>query len=405
VRYNSMHHGYTIRTADMPKLSDIRITDKTVKNAKPKDIAFDIRDATLRGFILKVQPTGSKAFYAEWSRGKRSRIGDAALITVTRAREIAAQRIADAKRGEIPQPQIRNSVPTLKKFIDTQYETWALTQQKSGAENVQRIRGAFAGFMNTRIDQLSAWSFEQWKAQRKNSGTAPATINRDLTMLRAALNNAVEWGELKSNPLASVKALKGADVKRVRYLSDDEEKRLMDALNQREATIQGDGRASTNNLVSIVKDVTYTDYLKPMVLLAINTGLRFGELTRLRWADISLTDAPMLTVQAAYAKTDKTRHIPLNKTARATLQAWKVQQADTSGLVFVTKTGHRVKNLRKAWLVVLVTANITDFKWHDLRHHFASKLVAAGVDLNTVRELLGHGSLDMTIRYAHLAPA
>ena len=78
-----MHHGYTIRTAVMPKLSDIRITDKTVKNAKPKDIAYDIRDATLRGFILKVQPTGSKAFYAEWGRGKRSRIGDAALITVT----------------------------------------------------------------------------------------------------------------------------------------------------------------------------------------------------------------------------------------------------------------------------------------------------------------------------------
>ncbi|NOR41687.1 MAG: tyrosine-type recombinase/integrase [Gammaproteobacteria bacterium] len=404
MRYNSMHHGCTIRTADMPKLSDIRITDKTVKNAKPKNIAYDIRDATLRGFILKVQPTGSKAFYAEWGRGKRSRIGDAALITVTRAREIAAQRIADAKRGEIPQPQIRNSVPTLKKFIDTQYETWALTQQKSGADNVQRIRGAFAGFMDTRIDQLSAWAFEQWKAQRKANGTAPATINRDLTMVRAAMNNAVEWGLIQTNPLTTVKALKGADVKRVRFLSDNEEKRLMTALNQREATIQGDSRASTNNLLPIANDVTFTDYLKPMVLIAMNTGLRFGELTRLRWIDISLTDAPMLTVQAGYAKTGETRHIPLNKIVRTTLQTWKAQQANTSGLVFVTKTGQRVKNLRKVWIGVLVTANIKNFKWHDLRHHFASKLVTAGADLNTVRELLGHGSLDMTLRYAHLAP-
>jgi integrase len=388
----------------MPKLSDTSITEKTVKNAKPKSIAYDIRDATLRGFILKVQPTGSKAFYAEWARGKRSRIGDAALITVTRAREIAAQRIADAKRGEIPQPQIRNSVPTLKKFIDTQYETWALTQQKSGADNVQRIRGAFAGFMDTRIDQLSAWAFEQWKAQRKANGTAPATINRDLTMVRAAMNNAVEWGLIQTNPLTTVKALKGADVKRVRFLSDNEEKRLMTALNQREATIQGDSRASTNNLLPIANDVTFTDYLKPMVLIAMNTGLRFGELTRLRWIDISLTDAPMLTVQAGYAKTGETRHIPLNKIVRITLQTWKVQQANTSGLVFVTKTGQRVKNLRKVWIGVLVTANIKNFKWHDLRHHFASKLVTAGADLNTVRELLGHGSLDMTLRYAHLAP-
>jgi integrase len=399
-----MHHGCTIKSIDMPKLSDIRITDKTVKNAKPKSIAYDIRDATLRGFILKVQPTGSKAFYAEWARGKRSRIGDAALITVTRAREIAAERIAAAKRGEIPQPQIRNSIPTLRKFIDSKYEAWALTQQKSGAENVQRIRGAFAGFMDTRIDQLSAWSFEQWKAQRKTSGTAPATINRDLTMLRAALNKAVEWGEFKTNPLDSVKALKGADVKRVRYLCNDEEKRFMAALDEREAVVRADKRASTNNLVSIASDVAFADYLKPMVLIAMNTGLRFGELTRLRWADVSLTDAPMLTVQAGYAKSGETRHIPLNKTVKATLKTWKAQQVETGGLVFVTKTGHRIRNIRNAWLGVLTAAKIKDFKWHDLRHHFASRLVMAGVDLNTVRELLGHSSLDMTLRYAHLAP-
>jgi hypothetical protein len=206
----------------MPKLSATRITDKTVKNSKPKESAYDIRDATLRGFILKVQPTGTKAFYAEWARGKRSRIGDAALITVTRAREVAAQRIAAAKTGEIPQPQIRNKIPTLKKFIDTKYEAWAITHQKAGAENARRIRGAFPDFQTTRLDQLTAWGFDKWKVQRKTNGTAPSTINRDLTMIRAALNKAVEWGDLQTNPLSGVKALKNADVKRVRYLSSDE---------------------------------------------------------------------------------------------------------------------------------------------------------------------------------------
>jgi hypothetical protein len=203
----------------MPKLSATRITDKTVKNAKSRDITYDIRDAILRGFSLKVQPSGSKAFYAEWARGKRSRIGDAALITVTRAREIAEQRIADAKRGEIPQPQIRNSVPTLEKFIDDNYEAWALAHQKAGGANVQRIRGAFPNSMETRIDQFTAWTFEQWKAQRKKDGIAPATINRDLTMLRAAMNNAVEWGMIQTNPLLTLMAQNGAYVKRVRYLS------------------------------------------------------------------------------------------------------------------------------------------------------------------------------------------
>ena len=399
-----MHHENTTGIADMPKLSATRITDKTVKNAKPRDITYDIRDAVLRGFSLKVQPSGSKAFYAEWARGKRSRIGDAALITVTRAREIAEQRIADAKRGEIPQPQIRNSVPTLRKFIDDKYEAWALTHQKAGAANVQRIRGAFPDCIDTRIDQLTAWTFEQWKTQRKKGGTAPSTINRDLTMLRAAMNNAVEWGLIQTNPLATVKALKGADVKRVRYLSDEEEKRLMRALDQREAAMRNGELSSANKFISMSKKGTYTDHLKPMVLVAMNTGLRYGELSLMRWTDISLTDAPMLTVQAAYAKTGKTRHIPLNKTAKDTLRAWKAQQDDTSGYAFVTRAGNRIKSVRNGWKALLDDAKIKDFKWHDLRHHFASKLVTAGVDLNTVRELLGHSSLDMTLRYAHLAP-
>ena len=124
----------------------------------------------------------------------------------------------------------------------------------------------------------------------------------------------------------------------------------------------------------------------------------------MHWTHISLTDAPLVTVQAAYAKTGNTRHIPLNKVARATLQAWKAQQTDTNGYVFATQSGARIKSVRKGWKAILSAAKINDFRWHDLRHHFASKLVMAGVDLNTVRELMGHSSLDMTLRYAHLAP-
>ena len=75
--------------------------------------AYDIQDAVLRGFILKVQPTGSKAFDAEWGRGKRFRIGEVVLPTVTRAREIAVQRISASKSGEISQPRNRNNAATL----------------------------------------------------------------------------------------------------------------------------------------------------------------------------------------------------------------------------------------------------------------------------------------------------
>ncbi|HKF95733.1 MAG TPA: tyrosine-type recombinase/integrase, partial [Gammaproteobacteria bacterium] len=99
----------------------------------------------------------------------------------------------------------------------------------------------------------------------------------------------------------------------------------------------------------------------------------------------------------------QTRHIPLNAEALNVLRQWR-NQTKAEGLVFPGKHGNRLDNVRKSWASVLDAAYITGFRWHDLRHDFASKLVMAGVPLNTVRDLLGHADLATTLRYAHLAP-
>lgn len=106
----------------------------------------------------------------------------------------------------------------------------------------------------------------------------------------------------------------------------------------------------------------------------------------------------LLTVEGRNAKSRQTRHVPLNEEAVDVLRRWR-DQSGTAMRVFDVVTGFQA-----AWEKILKRAGISNFRWHDLRHHFASRLVQQGVPLNTVRDLLGHSTVGMSLRYAHLAP-
>ena len=110
-----------------------------------------------------------------------------------------------------------------------------------------------------------------------------------------------------------------------------------------------------------------------------------------------------LTVSGATAKSHHTRHIPLNAEATNALKAWHTETNKT-GLIFTARNGSQLGSVKKCWASLLVDAKITGFRWHELRHHFASMLVMAGADLYVVKELLGHSTIAVTERYAHLAP-
>jgi integrase len=141
----------------------------------------------------------------------------------------------------------------------------------------------------------------------------------------------------------------------------------------------------------------------PLVLVALNTGLRRGELLQPQWRDVDLVRKNS-TVRGEGAKTGQTRHVPLNTEVVAVLKKWKSSDAEPDWCVFSGNTTTTpLTEARKAWATVLAKAKIRSFRFHDLRHTFASKLVMAGVDLNTVRELLGHKKISMTLQYAHLA--
>jgi len=206
-----------------------------------------------------------------------------------------------------------------------------------------------------------------------------------------------------------MKRLKPDKLGRVRWLDKYEEKALRDTLDNRQENQRKD-RAKYNDWrrqrhvepLSQLEGV-FTDYLKPMVLLALNTGLRRGEIFNLHWPDIDLNDRT-LTVQGQTSKSGSTRYIPMNDEVFSVLVTWRNQSASEK-LVFPSPaTGKRFDNISSSWKNLTADASIKNFNFHDLRHHFASKLVMAGVNLNTVRELLGHSSLEQTLRYAHLDP-
>ncbi len=146
------------------------------------------------------------------------------------------------------------------------------------------------------------------------------------------------------------------------------------------------------------------DYLEPAVILTLNTGMRKGELLSLCWCDIDLNQR-VLNIKGENTKSSQSRNIPLNEEAYSVMLTWKNERFTKNDDYIFTNptTGEKLKDIKKAWLEVLKQANIENFRFHDLRHTFASKLAMKNVDLYSIKELLGHSSLEMVQRYAHLS--
>lgn len=265
------------------------------------------------------------------------------------------------------------------------------------------------------MEEITIAQIEQWRSKKKKAGLKSSSINREIAALKAAINWAVKRSIIETNPLAKVERLSETDsVSKVRYLTSSERTSLMEAIDAREEEIRC-GRYSHNKWLDDrglspmpeIGEGDFADHMKPLILLSLSTGIRRGSLFSLEWRDINFADKTIM-IRAATSKSGKQYYVPLNKVAFDTLSCWHRQSKHTApgNLVFPSpKTGKKMDNCKKAWEAILKKAKIEDFRWHDMRHDFASQLVMIGVDLNMVRELLGHADLQMTLRYAHLAPA
>lgn len=354
-----------------------------IDGLKPSDKRYEVKDALFPNLIIRVAPTGLKVYYILYNdfNGKyhRTKIGDARIITPAQAREIAQEVLAGiTATGVDPRDKSANEEPTLRGVVDI-YKAAGKSEY-----SVNVIESVYADLLPGRVSNITQVDIEMRREKRrKDTGVTCATVNRSTVALKAVLNWAAGREIIQDNPLRNLRNLKEIDsVVKTRYLTDKERERLMKAINNR------------------------TDHLKPLIITALNTGVRKGALFALKWEDVNFKERT-ITLIASTAKSKKHSVIPANKAVVDALLVWQEvlrHKGIKSDFVFPSpKSGGKLNNVKKAWKAVLEESKVKDFRFHDTRHDFASQLVMRGVDLNTVRELLRHSDLKTTMRYAHLS--
>lgn len=390
-----------------------KLTAKLLGSLQVTGNEYEVHDTTVGGLFVRVTAAGAKSYVVSWARGRKKTLGRVGILTLDQARTEATQYLAEARaHGEplaVTQGRRGATLPSLRDFIEDTYMPWFKAHHKGHEKTQHTLSNNFDPIMPQRLDAITGRDLEQIRTGWMQAGNKSSTVNRKMGSLSGVFSRAVEWDYIDEHPLAKLKQLKVDSKGVIRYLAADETKRLRDALDARQDEMRAE-RESANawrtdrhrEPMPSLLELPFTDHLKPMVLVSLNTGMRRGELFDLKWSAVNF-DTKTITVAGATTKTSDTRHIPMNKETVGVLEAWK-KQVSESPYVFPGQGGGRFEDVKSAWLKLLERAQIGEFRWHDMRHDFASRLVMAGVPLNTVRDLLGHADIKMTLRYAHLAP-
>lgn len=230
-------------------------------------------------------------------------------------------------------------------------------------------------FRGMTLNQIRPADVERFKGKRLKEGVKAATVNRDLATIKRLYSLAEDNGDIEVNRMRKVKLLKEGDG-RIRVLTAEERGKLMENAK--------------------------VPWLRMAILVALNTGMRKETIVTLRWPEIDFRGDFILKPGA---KGGKTARIPLAPSLKAELASWKNGQAVMSQWVFSSPDDpakHVHVRSHTTWDAALENAGIKDFRFHDLRHCFATDFLRATGDLNALRDILGHADLKMVLRYAHV---
>ena len=316
---------------------------------------------------------GKESWYLDYRNRHGERIREVAKGATTRGEALI---VLQERAGE----SLLAKSPALRKYRSVRFselatiyiEDHAKLKKRSWRTDDYMLERSVKPFFGEKLlAEITPLEVERWMRWRLDQGVTKTTVNRGLQILKKMFNIAIGEGFTTENPIRKVKMFSERENLKERILTEDEEPRLIEAC---------------------------PDYLRAVVLTALHTGMRRGEILGLEWPQVDL-EKRMIKVMRT--KTDRTRWVEINATLLGVLRRQRIAYP-ASEIVFPSPTtGKAMVGTRKAFVRACKTAGITGLRFHDLRHTFASRLVELGVDIITVKELLGHSTVILTQRYTH----
>jgi len=320
---------------------------------------------------LRQSKSGKERWYVYYRfEGRRIRKVIEGALSRADALKVLQVEVADAFRGKHGFKKEEKKIK-FSDFAELYLENYAKVNKRSWKDDAYSLRRLNEFFDGSRIHDITPFDLERFKTERLKEGISKARVNRNLALLKKMFNLAIDWGYLKESPARKVRLFSEKDNLKERILTAEEEERLLEASSE---------------------------HLRPILITALHSGMRRGEILSLEWHQVDLTRR---TIRVEKTKSGRTRIIPVNDLLFDELMSLKKKDGKAEHVFLNPRTGKPIGDVKTAFNAAKRRAGIKGLRFHDLRHSFASRLIALGVDLITVKDLLGHHSVTVTQRYTH----
>lgn len=367
-------------------MPNVRLTKTSIDHLAATNRDTIYWDNSLPGFGLRVKTTGVKSFVVQYrnkqtGRSKRKTLGKyGPTLSLGAARDMARNLLAEVVRGRDPVAEGRSlrKSPTVSSLSDQYMTEHAIPKKRPGS--VRNDRSMLDKYILPKLGELKVIEVTNQHVLRLHNQMrdTPYQANRTLALMSKMFELSVRWGLRSDNPVRGIE--KYAEEKRDRWLSDDELKRLLEALSNHPNQIAANA-----------------------IRFQLLTGARIGEVLTAKWEDIDL-DRGVWTKPSHHTKQKRREHLPLSSAAVTLLSDMRAVHAPQSSWLFPGRDLEQpYKDLKKFWRSVTKSAGLANYRIHDNRHTHASHLVSSGLSLPVVGKLLGHTNPSTTQRYAHLA--